>query len=78
MIMKRTIMFYLMIPMLFIIACSKSDGPEPVPNVQTGKVTKELIINGTTRDYIIYVPENYTGTSSVPLLLSFHGLTSKM
>lgn len=78
MIMKRTIMFYLMIPMLFIIACSKSDDPEPVPNVQTRKVTKELIINGTTRDYIIYVPENYTGTSSVPLLLSFHGLTSNM
>mgnify|MGYP001626836457 CR=1 FL=1 len=78
MIMKRTIMFYLMIPMLFIIACSKSDDPQPVPNVQTGKVTKELIINGTTREYIIYVSENYTGTSSVPLLLSFHGLTSNM
>ena len=78
MIMKRTIMCYLMIPMLFIIACSKSDDPQPVPNVQTGKVTKELIINGTTREYIIYVPENYTGTSSVPLLLSFHGLTSNM
>ena len=76
--MKRTIIFYLMIPVLFIIACSKSDDPQPVPNVQTGKVTKELIMNGTTREYIIYVPENYTGTSSVPLLLSFHGLTSNM
>ena len=64
--------------MLLIIACSKSDDSQPVPNVQTGKVTKELIINGTTREYIIYVPENYTGTSSVPLLLSFHGLTSNM
>ena len=76
--MKRTIIFYLMIPVLFIIACSKSDDPQPVPNVQTGKVTKELIMNGTTREYIIYVPENYTGTSSLPLLLSFHGLTSNM
>ena len=64
--------------MLLIIACSKSDDSQPVPNVQTGKMTKELIVNGTTREYIIYVPENYTGTSSVPLLLSFHGLTSNM
>ena len=64
--------------MLLIIACSKSDDSQPVPNVQTGKMTKELIVNGTTREYIIYVPENYTGTSSLPLLLSFHGLTSNM
>ena len=76
--MKRIIMFYMLIPMLLIIACSKSDDPQPVPNVQTGKMTKELIVNGTTREYIIYVPENYTGTSSLPLILSFHGLTSNM
>jgi polyhydroxybutyrate depolymerase len=76
--MKRIIIFYILIPMLLIIACSKSDDSQPVPNVQTGKMTKELIVNGTTREYIIYVPENYTGTSSLPLLLSFHGLTSNM
>ena len=61
-----------------IIACSKSDDSQPAPNVQTGKITKELIVNGTTREYIVYVPENYTGTSSLPLLISFHGLTSNM
>ncbi|MDB2556092.1 hypothetical protein N9X55_05075, partial [Flavobacteriaceae bacterium] len=32
----------------------------------------------TNREYIIYVPENFTGTSSLPLLLSFHGLSSNM
>jgi len=76
--MKRIIKFYILIPILLIIACSKSDDSQPVPNVQTGKMTKELIVNGTTREYIIYVPENYTGTSSLPLLISFHGLTSNM
>ncbi len=28
------------------------------------------------RDYILYIPANYTGTSSVPLVLNFHGLGS--
>ena len=68
----------MMTPMLLLMACSKSDDAQPVPEVQTGKMTKELIVNGTTREYIIYVPDDYTGTSSLPLLLSFHGLASNM
>ena len=28
------------------------------------------------RDYIIYIPANYTGTTAVPLLFNFHGYTS--
>ena len=55
-----------------------SDDTQLVPNVQTGKMTKELIVNGITREYIIYISESYTGTSSLPLLISFHGLTSNM
>ena len=39
---------------------------------------KELTVNGITREYIIYVPENYNVTTAFPLLLSFHGLTSNM
>jgi polyhydroxybutyrate depolymerase len=41
-------------------------------------MTKQLVVNNTNREYIIYVPENFTGTSSLPLLLSFHGLSSNM
>ena len=64
--------------LIFILSCNISDDTQPVPNVQTGKMTKELIVNGNTREYIIYIPESYTGTSSLPLLLSFHGLTGNM
>jgi polyhydroxybutyrate depolymerase len=76
--MKRVILFFMLTPMLLLMACSKSDDAQPVPEVQTGKMTKKLIVNGTTREYIIYVPDDYTGTSSLPLLLSFHGLASNM
>lgn len=64
--------------MLLIIACSKSENEQITPNVPTGKMIKELTVNGITREYIIYVPENYNATTAFPLLLSFHGLTSNM
>ena len=39
----------------------------------TGLFTKTLFHNDITREYIIYVPEAYDGTSKVPLMLNFHG-----
>jgi polyhydroxybutyrate depolymerase len=61
-----------------LAACSQSDEEPSTPNVPTGKFTKQIEVNGTTREYIIYIPETYTGNTSLPLLLSFHGLTSNM
>ena len=39
----------------------------------TGLFTQTLFHGGITREYIIYVPEAYDGTSKVPLMLNFHG-----
>ena len=39
-------------------------------------INASIINGGIQRDYILYVPANYTGTAAVPLLLNFHGLTS--
>lgn len=78
--MKRTIIFYTLL--LFLVSCSNSDEeqpiPDPDPEVQTGKITKQLTVNGITREYIVHIPESYTGTVSYPLVLSFHGLGSNM
>lgn len=66
---------------LFLISCNKSDDTEPVnpeQGISTGKITKQLNVNGTTRDYIVYIPENYTNTTSYPLVLAFHGLGGTM
>jgi polyhydroxybutyrate depolymerase len=76
--MRKVIVFYSLIAMLLIIACSKSENEQIKPNVQPGKMIKELTVNGITREYIIYVPENYNATTALPLLLSFHGLKSNM
>ena len=39
----------------------------------TGLFTQTLSHNGITREYIVYVPDSYGGTSRVPLMLNFHG-----
>ena len=76
--MKKINTLFILIPMLSLIACSKIGDKELTPNFSTGKITKELTVNGLSREYIIYIPQNYSATISLPLLLSFHGLGSNM
>ena len=83
--MKRKIIFYSLV--LLLAACGKSDDAQitpddlieyPIDLISTGKSTKQINVNGTKRDYILYVPENYSGDTPLPLLFSFHGLRSSM
>ena len=70
---------HIIIYLIFILlSCTKDEDAQLTPVIETGKMTKQLVVNNTNREYIIYVPENFTGTSSLPLLLSFHGLSSNM
>ena len=39
----------------------------------TGLFSRTLSHDGVTREYVIYVPGSYDGTSKVPLMLNFHG-----
>lgn len=39
-------------------------------------ITDSILSNGVYRSYVLYVPANYTGTNSVPLILNLHGYTS--
>lgn len=39
-------------------------------------ITASITHDGLQRDYILYVPANYTGSTEVPLLFNFHGYTS--
>lgn len=49
-----------------------------VSSISFGQQTISASIEhgGLTRDYILYVPANYTGAEAVPLLFNFHGYTS--
>lgn len=39
-------------------------------------INASITHDGMQRDYIIYVPANYTGNDAVPLVLNYHGYTS--
>jgi len=39
-------------------------------------INASITHDGMQRDYILYVPANYTGTTSVPLLFNINGYTS--
>ncbi len=39
-------------------------------------INSTIMHNGINREFILYVPANYTGNEAVPLLFNFHGYTS--
>lgn len=40
-------------------------------------ITETILLDGQTREYIVYVPEIYDENSSTPLMFNFHGFTSQ-
>jgi len=66
---KNSLIILLFLTLLF--SCKKDGGKKssckPNPNAIT------LVHDGETREYILYVPNSYTGTTAVPLMLNFHG-----
>lgn len=70
---------------LVLVGCGRqnSSSNDESPADTTSEIRKgfheeTVTVQGTSRDYILYVPESYTGSSSVPLLFSFHGFGGDM
>ena len=73
--MKKILLSFTLL-ILVISSCKNDDGKEGDYNsdecyLNTNAQT--LVHDGLNREYIIYVPNSYNGTSAVPLLLNFHG-----
>jgi len=73
--MKKTLLCFTLL-ILVISSCKNDDGKGGDYNsdecyLNTNAQT--LVHDGIEREYIIYVPNSYDGTSAVPLLLNFHG-----
>lgn len=48
----------------------------PIISFSQQTIYGSITHDGIQRDYILYVPANYTGTESVPLILNYHGYGS--
>ena len=73
--MKKILLSFTLL-ILVISSCKNDDGKDGDYNsdecyLNTNAQT--LVHDGLNREYIIYVPNSYNGTSAVPLLLNFHG-----
>ena len=73
--MKKILLNFTLL-ILVISSCKNDDGKGGDyntdecylnPNAQT------LVHDGINREYILYIPNSYDGTSAVPILLNFHG-----
>ena len=58
--------FFFSLIIIILIGCSSDDNSKSY-NANT------IFHNGINREYIIYVPKSYDRTSSIPLVLNFHG-----
>ena len=73
--MKKTLLSFTLL-ILVISSCKNDDGKGSDYNsdecyLNTNAQT--IVHDGIEREYILYVPNSYDGTSVVPLLLNFHG-----
>ena len=65
--MRKSILF-LIIFLAILSSCERNDAH----NNSKAK-TYSIVHDGIVREYVLYVPNSYTGTSAVPLVINFHG-----
>ena len=49
-----------------------------IPIISFAQVTGSFVFEGITRYYIVYVPQNYNGSTEIPLVFNLHGLSENM
>jgi len=69
--MNKIIFYSFIVSLIVLSGCNKDDNNKSScysnPDVQT------IMHDGENREYVLYVPNSYNGTSPIPLLFNFHG-----
>jgi len=55
-----------------VLACSK-DNDKTDTVCYSNSNTESIIHDGIDREYFLYVPDSYDGTTAVPIVFNFHG-----
>lgn len=72
----KYIFLVLLSPILVLTSCKKDEMPEDVSlDWQTGKNEFNLEIDSAERNFLIHIPETYSGQEEVPLVFMLHGST---
>jgi polyhydroxybutyrate depolymerase len=69
--MKKSILLFIFLLTIFS-SCEKDDNKNP-EECSFNTNVQSIVHDGINREYLLYIPDSYDGTSSVPLMLNFHG-----
>lgn len=67
---------FLLVLLAAIMSCEKQDeniAPEPEPIDYPGIVDDSHVFNGKERRYVLHIPDDHDGTSTIPLVIFLHG-----
>ena len=67
--------FFLMISVFLIGGCVNSENKNYSKSDDSTSNFQTIIHEGVNREYILYVPDSYDGSFSVPVVLNFHGFS---
>ena len=70
--MKKTILFFAIL-ITILSGCWKDNKNNNPTSCYSNTNAQTIVHDGINREYILYIPNSYNGTSAVPLMLNFHG-----
>ena len=56
-----------------ILSSCRADDNENSEQCYSNNNAQSIVHDGVNREYVLYIPNSYDGTSSVPVLFNFHG-----
>ena len=69
--MKKSILLFTFL-LTILSSREKEDNKNP-EECYSNTNAQTIVHDGLNREYVLYIPNSYDGTSSVPLMLNFHG-----
>lgn len=70
--MKKSITYFVILTTI-LSSCSKDDVKDDLGPCYSNTNAQTIVHDGISREYVLYIPNSYDGTSSVPVLFNFHG-----
>lgn len=70
--MKKPILFFAIL-IIIVSGCGKDDNINNSESCYSNTNAQTIVHDGINREYVLYIPNSYDGTSAVPLMLNFHG-----
>jgi polyhydroxybutyrate depolymerase len=71
-------LLYFLILLAICVGCSKNNQNENQNSCFNNNNSQLLTHNGLNREYKVYVPDSYDGSSSMPVVFNFHGYSGSI